>query len=236
MTTTPAVEMRLTIADHPGRNALFAALAIAQGAFPEIKKNRTVQISPRDGTPYSFRYADLAVMREATKQPLADNGLFVIQPINDLDSRVPEAVIETILGHKDGGTVTSRLKVANDFHDPKAFGAVVTYLRRYAYGAILGLTTDDDLDEDGAAAHQQDAQPAHKGRQNGAARPDKPAPRTDPGGLPVCTPDAFAQKTEGWKRLVAAGKPVADMIAMIETKTLLTDEQKAEIASWAPTE
>ncbi|WP_321291374.1 ERF family protein [Alcaligenes phenolicus] len=232
MSTIPIIENRTTIADHPGRNALFAALAVAQGAFPEIKKNRLVQIRPRDSAPYSFRYADLSVMRESVKQPLADNGLFVIQPINDLEGRVPEAVIETILGHKDGGTVTSRLKVANDFHDPKAFGAVVTYLRRYAYGAILGLTSDDDLDEDGAPV--QDA-PA-KGKSNDAARPDKPAARTEPGGLPECTPDTFEQKTEGWKRLVTAGKPVADMIAMIETKTLLTDEQKAEIASWAKTE
>lgn len=232
MSTIPKIEERLTIADHEGRNALFAALAAAQGAFPEVKKNQTVDIKPRDSAAYSFRYADLGAMREATRKPLADNGLFVIQPINDLDSRVPEAVIETILGHKDGGTVISRLKVANDFHDPKAFGAVVTYLRRYAYGSILGIATDDDLDKDGAPA--QDAPP--KGRQSGTARSDKPAARAEPGALPTCAPDAFAQKTEGWKRLVTAGKPVADMIAMIETKTLLTDEQKAEIASWAKTE
>lgn len=227
------VETQITIAEHEGRNALFAALAKAQGAFTEIRKNREVTIRPRDRAPYSFRYADLAAITEATRRPLSENGLFVIQPLNDISSQAPEAVIETILGHQDGGTITSRLRIANDFPDPKQFGAVVTYLRRYAVSSMLGIAADDDLDEDGnpssndqSAARQGDAAPP--------ARKETAASRPKPGELPTCTPENFEKKREGWKRLVSAGKPVADMVAMIQTKELLTDEQKAEIASWAP--
>lgn len=44
----------------------------------------------------------------------------------------------------------------------------------------------------------------------------------------------FAKKKDGWKALVVDGKKtVNDLIAMIQTKTPLSDEQKTEIAAWA---
>jgi recombination protein RecT len=58
--------------------------------------------------------------------------------------------------------------------------------------------------------------------------------------LPTCSPESFTKKSPGWKTQVEAGKPVNDLIAMIETRELLTAEQKMEIAGWpvrdAPTE
>lgn len=53
--------------------------------------------------------------------------------------------------------------------------------------------------------------------------------------LPACTPEAFEKKKAGWMALVKAGKKsVNDLIATIQTKETLTDDQKVEIASWAP--
>lgn len=51
--------------------------------------------------------------------------------------------------------------------------------------------------------------------------------------LPTCSNEAFEKKKAGWRRAVEAGKSVNDLIAMIQTKELLTDDQKMEIASWA---
>lgn len=51
--------------------------------------------------------------------------------------------------------------------------------------------------------------------------------------LPTCSPENFAKKSAGWKKQVEAGKPVNDLIAMIETKELLTPDMKMEIAGWA---
>lgn len=50
---------------------------------------------------------------------------------------------------------------------------------------------------------------------------------------PVCSDETFAKKRDGWRKAVDGGKPVNDLIAMIQSKELLTDAQKMEIASWA---
>lgn len=61
------------------------------------------------------------------------------------------------------------------------------------------------------------------------------APQPQPTQTPTCTPETFAKKKEGWKKVIQSGKAVNDLIAMIQTKELLTDGQKMEIASWATT-
>ncbi|AVA32987.1 hypothetical protein [Cupriavidus metallidurans] len=64
-------------------------------------------------------------------------------------------------------------------------------------------------------------------------------PGADPKQKPACTDESFKKKALGWKKAIESGqKTVNDLIAMIETKETLTDDQKMEIASWgqAPTE
>jgi hypothetical protein len=53
------------------------------------------------------------------------------------------------------------------------------------------------------------------------------------GSLPTCSDEAFEKKKAGWRKAIEGGKSVNDLIAMIQTKELLTDDQKMEIASWA---
>jgi recombination protein RecT len=50
---------------------------------------------------------------------------------------------------------------------------------------------------------------------------------------PVLSAEDFAKKAEGWKKTIAGGKAVNDVIATAETKNTLTADQKVEIASWA---
>lgn len=53
------------------------------------------------------------------------------------------------------------------------------------------------------------------------------------GDIPKCTDDSFAKKKDGWQKAIEGGKPVNELIAMIQTKERLSEEQKMEIASWA---
>jgi hypothetical protein len=133
---------------------LYAALAKAQAAYPAIPKNRTVTIKPRDKSPYSFRYADLEGILSATRKPLSDNGLALVQYLN---SDGKEASLFTQLVHADGGSITSvvRLPSGSD-SDPKTFGGLVTYYRRYAACPMLGVAADDDLDENGEGAQSEE--------------------------------------------------------------------------------
>jgi recombination protein RecT len=60
-----------------------------------------------------------------------------------------------------------------------------------------------------------------------------PTPDRD-GVIPECTPEGFEKKKTGWKSAIEAGhQTVNDLITIIETKELLSNDQKVEIASWA---
>ncbi len=51
--------------------------------------------------------------------------------------------------------------------------------------------------------------------------------------LPFCTVESFDAQKDGWKAVVESGKKKAnDLIAMIQTAEILSDDQKLEIASW----
>lgn len=50
--------------------------------------------------------------------------------------------------------------------------------------------------------------------------------------LPECTAENFDKKKAGWKALIEGGEAANDLISMIQTKTLLSQEQAMEIASW----
>lgn len=54
---------------------------------------------------------------------------------------------------------------------------------------------------------------------------------------PNCSAEDFEKNKADWKGLIEGGKRTPnDLIAFIQTKTLLTDDQKMEIASWAASE
>jgi recombination protein RecT len=62
---------------------------------------------------------------------------------------------------------------------------------------------------------------------------DGPGADSD-GVLPECTPEAFDKKKAGWEKMIRSGaKSVNDLIATIQTKEILSAEQKMEIAGWA---
>lgn len=71
----------------------------------------------------------------------------------------------------------------------------------------------------------------NKAEQAGSSTSAAAASRTE---LPECTAETFEKKKAGWRMAIETGnKSVNDLIAMIQTKDLLTNEQKIEIASWA---
>lgn len=52
--------------------------------------------------------------------------------------------------------------------------------------------------------------------------------------LPTCTAEAFEKRKAGWKAAIEQGvQEVNDLITTVETRELLTVDQKVEIASWA---
>ena len=114
---------------------LAAALAKAQGQFIHAKKDA-------DNPFFKSRYATLASVLDAAKQPLSDNGLSVVQVI---DSAEGEGMfLETILMHSSGEWMSGKYPIKPVKPDPQSIGSACTYARRYAFSAITGIAADDD--------------------------------------------------------------------------------------------
>lgn len=124
--------------------ALFSALSKAQGEFPTIEKDKTVKVTTKKGGVYYFKYATYSAIKKAIKEPLAKHGLSVRH-----ETFENKNILRTILMHEGGGFVYSDMPLkSND--DPKEYGSMVTYKRRYNLCALLDIDSDED-DDAGAA-------------------------------------------------------------------------------------
>jgi len=90
---------------------------------------------------FKTNYADLESCWEAAREPLTKNGLCVIQT-TDADESGDYLI--TTLAHLSGQWVRSKLRIVPARKDPQSIGAALTYSRRYALAAIIGLTQKDD--------------------------------------------------------------------------------------------
>lgn len=130
---------------------LAAALVAFQGEVPTIPKNRTAKIPTKTGPGYSYRYADLSDMLAAIREPLRRNGLAVTQMLAAASSPANMA-IKTKIWHETGQTESETFEFPVAGRSPQEIGSLITYMKRYALGAALGISTDDD-DDGNAATH-----------------------------------------------------------------------------------
>jgi hypothetical protein len=176
-----------------GNEELFAALAQAQGKFEPIVKNRTVQIRSEKGS-YTFRYADLEEITTKTRPALAAHGLALFQHTVDSGNGT---LLYCTLGHRSGASIHSSIQIgrADGLRDPKAFGAQVTYFRRYLVTALLGVAADDDLDEDGEGMDAEYSAPVGRSSKPAVTTPQR-RPQAAPATQPTETSDALATAGE----------------------------------------
>lgn len=140
--------------------ALAAALARAQAAFPAISREKEVTVPTKTGGSYKFKYAPLDAILAAVRGPLAANGLAIVQLLD-------EDVLVTSLLHADGAVLSGRTPIPQT-EGIQAYGSAITYLRRYALQAILGIAAEEDDDGNRAAGQGASVRPA---------RSPRPAPR-----------------------------------------------------------
>ena len=122
---------------------LAEALVKFQSEVPVIPKNQTATIPTKSGGSYSYNYADLSDIWEAIRTPLKDNGLAVTQFLGDLNG---DDCIYTRLWHKSGEHEEQPFRIPTGGKTPQEVGSVVTYYKRYALGAALGISTEEDDD------------------------------------------------------------------------------------------
>ena len=118
---------------------------------------------------FNSRYASLDAVWEMCRKPLSDNGLALVQAIVQEEGK---SYLVTTLYHTSGQWMASRypimpMKQKKDTgweasKDPQSIGSAITYARRYAMSALLGVAAEEDTD--GQAAPRN----AARGTQRGA--------------------------------------------------------------------
>jgi|DEB19_MinimDraft_3_1074340.scaffolds.fasta_scaffold04394_4 hypothetical protein len=136
-------------------NELAAALAKAQSEIKTAGKGK-------ENPFFKSSYADLAMVREACIEALTKNNLAVTQS-TDFDGDV--TWLETTLMHSSGQWISGRYRLKPVKDDPQGMGSAVTYAKRYALAAMVGVVSVDE-DDDGEAASgrppQKEQQPNRK--------------------------------------------------------------------------
>jgi hypothetical protein len=160
------------------RSGLAAAVAAFQGAISIIGRDRDVEVKSDKGR-YTFRYATLAALWKVARAPLAANGLALLQsPEVVTDGARTLVRVTTTLRHVSGEQEVNVLALPVAQVTPQGIGSAISYARRYAMGALLGLASEDE-DDDGAAAAGNETAPRSMGR------PPPTPPRKATQGAPV---------------------------------------------------
>lgn len=120
-------------------SAISAAVSAFQGEIEQPALNR-------ENPYFKSRYVDLSGVLKSAQKLLAKNGLAVMQIISGGD-------IITLLTHKSGQWIKSICPIGN-YKTQQERGSAITYTKRYAICAILGIAADTD--DDGNSATDAD--------------------------------------------------------------------------------
>lgn len=124
-------------------NEISAALAKAQGEIVGALKDSANPF-------FKSKYADLASCWDACRLPLSKNGLSVVQ---GMQVDAGSLYLITRLLHSSGQWISSTTPITPKDDTPQAMGSALTYARRYALTAMVGVAQVDD-DANAASGRQ----------------------------------------------------------------------------------
>ncbi len=122
------------------KGELFKAFSKFQGELQNAKK---------DKAGHGYKYADLGACIDVAKSVLAKNGLAVTQMLGMAEDGKQTMI--TMMTHESGQWMSSEFKLVEAVlaggggkNPAQQLGSAITYQRRYAFAAIIGLAQEDD--------------------------------------------------------------------------------------------
>lgn len=97
---------------------------------------------------FKSKYADIATIINAIRTPLAEVGLSFSQ------FPTGEGSLTTILMHNSGQFIEDTFQMKPVDTKPQSIGSAITYMRRYALSAVLGIATEEDDDGNKASGKE----------------------------------------------------------------------------------
>lgn len=182
---------------------LAAALAAAAPALREARKDRA-------NSHLKSRYATLESYIEAVREPLAVQGVAVVQGVSADAGRV---TVTTRLAHASGEWMSTSLSLPVPENKAltavQALGSTITYGRRYTLAAICGLGAEERDEDDGEAERA----PPRRGRDEHPVEREHRQAEHDPswegakGGVMMRLKEIGVSYDEANARLTARGGP-----------------------------
>jgi len=171
--------------------SLLGALTKAQAEFTTL---------PKDKSGYGYKYTDLDTVISTVRPVLAKHQLGFMQSLTTQEGK---NALTTRLYNSEGeyleDTVALPEITVGKTNAAQNMGAAITYMKRYALCAILGISSDEDTD---AATPQQHQEAPAKQAAPSRQPAQKPAPKANMAGGPD-TP----QEHDEINRLLLAAKP-----------------------------
>lgn len=137
------------MSDTSGRNALYEqSESIGNLAKALVTFHGGIESIPKDSNNPFFKskYASLDTIIETIRPHLTKAGLTFAQfPIGS------NALTSIIIDSESGEWIRATYSMQPSKNDPQGVGSAITYMRRYALGAMLGLTTTVDDDANSAS-------------------------------------------------------------------------------------
>lgn len=159
-------------AAHARRKELLQAFVAAQAEFKPVRTTETVNTAK-----YSYKYADLAGVLEATLPALNKHGICLHYTYRlDGEWLIATCHAVHVLGEEISADAMVPAKGDGRLMGAQAMGSAMTFARRYATLAALGLASEDD---DGAAAPSGGNSPASRPAPKPATRQNA-APQAEP--------------------------------------------------------
>jgi hypothetical protein len=153
--------MRTALVAEAARAEFFRALSAFQARIPQIPKRQLATTNK-----FQYCYANLSDIQSAIAPALCELGLSVA-----FDTSLSERLLTVIArvhhaaGHSESTTFAVPFENSARMSPAQAMGSALTYARRYALCAALGIVTAED-DDDGRTSQPQsrpDNQPAPPG-------------------------------------------------------------------------
>jgi hypothetical protein len=167
---------------------LAVALIAAQAEFPAIPKTYSNPF-------FQSKYADLADVKAVADPIITKHGLAVTQLPSQNDRG---DTLVTMLLHSSGQFIKAEMQLHLAKPDAQGQGSALTYAKRYAYMAALGLVAD--LDDDGNSASTQPTRATRSGGKpkNSARQNSQPSRTVDAETGEIQEPPNVSAAIENW--------------------------------------
>lgn len=154
---------------------------------------------------FKSSYADLASVDHEIRKPLTDLGMCYTQTCYHVE-QIGYIGVKTTLYHESGEFIESNLELPLVKNDPQSAGSAITYARRYALMAIVGLCPEDDDGE--TAMERKPQESSYKSKETAYDRSDREA--RDLAKQSVSNYKSHETKSYNLKTQETTTQPVAD--------------------------